>query len=112
MNYNNITLFALGFLGILLHNLIELNKINRASNGTLNILKYLALEVYSIFISILVVIVAIIVKQEVKQLELAGKWIGIGFVAIGYMGQSLLVFVMGKAQKFVEKEKPDPNDPA
>lgn len=109
MNYNNLTLFALGLLGILLHNLIELNKINRASNGTLNIRKYLALEVYSIFISVLVVVVAIIVKQEVKQLELAGKWIGIGFVAIGYMGQSLLVFVMGKAQKFVEKEKPDQN---
>lgn len=105
MNYTNIVLFLLGVLGILLHNLIEMNKINRANNGNINIANYLKIERFTIIISIIVVFVAILVKQEIKQVEAAGKWMGVAFVAIGYMGQSILIFAMGKAGKVIDSNK-------
>ena len=101
MNYTNITLFGLALLGVLLHNLIELNKINRAQNGNVKLKEYLKLERFSIYISIIVAFVAVMVKTEIKQVEAAGNWLGVAFVAIGYMGQSLLIFVMGKATKTI-----------
>lgn len=104
MNYTNLTLFGLGLLGILLHNLVELNKLNKKSNGGLKLKQYFKLEVFSIAISIVVIIVAMIIKAEIKQLEAVGKWLGLAFMAIGYMGQSLLVFVMGKANKVIDKQ--------
>lgn len=105
MNYTNIVLMLLGMLGILLHNLIEMNKINRANSGNINISNYLKTERFTIMISLIVVFVAILVKQEIKQIEQAGKWMGIAFVAIGYMGQSLLIFAMGKAGKVIDNDK-------
>jgi heme/copper-type cytochrome/quinol oxidase subunit 2 len=107
MNYTNAMLFFLGILGILLHNLVELNKINRASDGNVKILKYLKLEMFTIIISIIVVIVAIIVKQEIEQLESVGKWLGLAFVAVGYMAQSLLIFTMGKATTVIGDKEID-----
>lgn len=105
INYTNITLFGLGVLGILLHNLVELNKINKDPNkSNFTIKSYLKTEVFSITISLIVCFVALLVKSEIQQLEQVGKWLGLAFMAIGYMGQSLLIFVMGKANKIVEKE--------
>mgnify|MGYP001585959323 CR=1 FL=1 len=62
------------------------------------------MEVFSIFISIVVVGVCVIASQEIQQLEQMGKWLGLGFVSIGYMGQSLLIFWMGKATKVIDEE--------
>ena len=105
MNYTNLTLFGLGALGVLLHNLVELNKLNKASKGILNIRQYLKIEAFSIIISLIVCFVALLVKTEITQLEQVGKWLGLAFMAIGYMGQSLLIFVMGKANKIVAKDE-------
>jgi hypothetical protein len=107
MNYNNLTLFCLGMLGVLLHNLVELNKLNKASKGNLNIRQYLKLELFSILISMVVLVVCIVIKSEIKQLEQVGKWLGLAFMSIGYMGQSLLIFVMGKANKVIDKDQSD-----
>ncbi len=105
MKKTNITLFGLGVLGILLHNLVELNKINKDPNKSNFTLKsYFKTEIYSIAISLIVCFVALLVKSEIQQLEQVGKWLGLAFMAIGYMGQSLLIFVMGKANKIVDKE--------
>lgn len=106
MNYTSSILVLLGLLGILLHNLVELNKINRdPSKANFTLAQYFKLEIYSILISVVVVIVALIVKVEIRQLEFAGKWLGLAFMAIGYMGQSLLIFVMGKANKVIDKDE-------
>jgi hypothetical protein len=105
MNYTNLTLFGLGLLGILLHNLVELNKLNKASAGNLNIKQYLKLEKYSIFICVIVVAVSLIIKYEIKQLEAVSKWLGLAFIAIGYTGQSLLIAVIGKASKVIDKDE-------
>jgi hypothetical protein len=103
MNYTNFLLIVLGLFGVLMHNLVELNKLNKASGGNLKIVKYLKIEMFSIMISICVVIVCVIVKQEIQQLERVGNWLGLAFIAIGYMGQSLLIFAMGRANKVIDK---------
>ena len=103
MNYTNLTLYGLGLLGILLHNLVELNKINRKNKGTVRLGEYFKIERFSILISVIVCGVCLIIKAEITQLEQVGKWLGLAFIAIGYMGQSLLVFAMGKANKVIEK---------
>lgn len=51
------------------------------------------------------VAISLIAKAEIKQLEMAGQWLGLSFVAIGYMAQSIVVAIMGKAQKFIDKDK-------
>jgi len=116
MNYTNVVLFGLGMLGVLLHNLIELNKLNRAHAGNIKIMEYLKIERFTIFISIIVVGVALLIKQEITQLEAVGKWLGVAFVAIGYMGQSLLIFTMGKANKVISANENNtdnnPNTPS
>lgn len=105
MNYTNLMLIGLGILGIFLHNLNALNKINKANDGNVNIVKYLKLEVFSILISFIVVFICILLKQEIKQLEYASKFLGVGFVAIGYSAQSMLVSVMGKANKIIGNDE-------
>lgn len=113
INYTPLVLFGLGLLGILLHNLVELNKLNKASNCTFSIKQYFKMEMFSIAISLIVCVVAVVISQEIKQIAVAGKWLGLAFMAIGYMGQSLLIFVMGKANKVVNAENgQDPNKKA
>ncbi len=102
MDYTKITLFLFAGLGILLHNLVEMNKLNKQPNSNFKLISYLKTEVYSILISLGVSTVAVFASQEIKQLQQVGNWLGLAFVAIGYMGQSLLIAAMGKAQKVVD----------
>ena len=95
----------LGGFGILLHNLVKLNEINRKYDGIVNMQKYWALERFSIAISVCVVIVCLIAREEVKQLEAVGNWLGLSFVAIGYSSQSILSKYIGKAEKLIDSDK-------
>jgi len=51
----------------------------------------------------IIVLLCIAGKHEVTQLENAGKWLGLAFTTIGYMGQSIFVTLMGKASKKVQE---------
>lgn len=104
INYTQATLLAFGIAGILLHNLIKLDAINKADGPSFSFWKYLKLERFSILVSLIIVAVAVIGSQEIKQFEMAGKWLGLGFLAIGYMGQSILVKYMGKVSKVIESD--------
>ena len=110
MNYTPFALFIIGLVGVLFHNLIELNKLNRAQKGNFSIRDYFKLEIFTILISILMAAVSAYLSADIKQLkvitesEYGGLMVGGAFIAIGYMGQSILVAAMGKANKFVNKE--------
>ena len=104
MNYTHFTLIGLGLLGMLLHSLVELHKINTQTGGKASILSYLNMEKFSLSISVIMVFVCAVVSQEIKQIQQAANWIGLAFVAIGYMGQSLLVVFIGKANKIIGDE--------
>ena len=45
MNYTLITLAGFGILGIFIHNLKNLNTLNKKSEGELNLIRYLKLEI-------------------------------------------------------------------
>lgn len=102
MSYTSLVLAIAGLIGVILHNLVKINDINKDPNkGNFNIASYWTKEWASIAISCIVVMVAAYFKTEIKQLEDAGKWLGLGFVALGYMAQSVLVSFMGKASKVI-----------
>lgn len=107
MEYTNIILGGAGLIGIVLHNLIKLDSINRSNDGHVNFSKYMALERFSILISLFVVAACVMASHEIKQLQIAGNYLALGFVAIGYLAQSILVKYMGKAQKFVNRKDTD-----
>lgn len=100
MNYNQITLIGLGLFGVLMHCLVELHKINKRTNGKAKLKEYINLEIYSILISTCMAIASSFIGAEIKTAldKIGWGWLfGASFIAIGYMGQSLLVFVMGRA---------------
>jgi len=99
MDYTNLILFALGLFGILIHNLVKVNEINRKNNGDFKFAPFIRLEWPSISLSLCVVAVVLIAKHEVKQLEQVREWLGLFFVFTGYAAQSLVYAVLGKAEK-------------
>lgn len=107
INYTQATLLAFGIAGILLHNLIKMDTLNKKEGVSFSFWKYLKMERFSIFIALIIVAVAVVGSQEVRQLQLVGKWLGFGFLAIGYMGQSILIKYMGKASKAIGSDDND-----
>lgn len=99
MEYTNLMLFACGLGGILIHNLVKIGKINKANNGNFKFMPFFRLEWPSISLSLCVVIVCLIAKQEVRQLEQVSKYLALFFVFTGYAAQSLVYSVLGKAEK-------------
>jgi hypothetical protein len=100
MQYSNLILLGFGLGGVLVHNLVKINDLKK--NNTFKASAYFGMEWPSIMVSIIVVILAIMGKHEVAQLEQAGVWLGWAFTAIGYMGQSLFVKLMGRASKILD----------
>ncbi len=105
MEYTNIVLGLLGALGILSHNLMKMNSINRQMDGNINLIKYFKVERFSITLSCVVVFGAVIASNEIKQLHQVSKYIGLGFFAIGYMAQSIIVTLGNKTQSILDSDK-------
>jgi len=103
INYTQLTLLVFGIAGILLHNLVKLDTLNRKNEDAFSFWKYLKVERFSILISIIIVALCVVGSQEIRQLAFAGKWLGFGFLCVGYMGQSILIKYMGKASNAIGK---------
>jgi hypothetical protein len=101
MNYTNLFLLSVLLLGIFAHNLVKIDSINRKTNGEFKLGPFLRLEWPSILLSVIIGIVCLMAKHEIKELEAAGKWLALSFFVIGYTAQSLLYKVMGKAEKII-----------
>lgn len=104
MTYTPYILFALGCFGILLHNLIKMDSLNRKAKGEINYVQYIKLEKFSILISVCVVFIAMIAQQEITKLNFVSNYLGLAFVAIGYMAQSIVVTYMGRAESFLHEK--------
>ena len=107
----NLLFVGLGLAGVVLHMLVSISKLKKSGNP-FSFGKYMETEWPSILISIIVVGIADVCKSEIKQLEAAGNWLGLGFVALGYMGQSVLIFFIGQAEKKIgiqSEDKPADN---
>lgn len=91
-----------GFLGILLHCLIEMNKINKQLNGEFKLRPYLRIERFNIAISFVAVITSVVCASLIKKMMSAEYYLCPAYVCIGYFGQSILIAAFGKAAKFVQ----------
>lgn len=97
--------FLFGLLGVVFHTLVELNKLNKASNCTFSKKQYFKLEMFSIAISVLVSGVSALVPSYVHKFStIEVEYLILPYIAIGYMGQSILIALMGKANKIVNNE--------
>lgn len=109
MDTQVVYLFVSALIGVLLHNLVNLNNINRRNKGTVNWGEYYALERFSILISVIVVGACSFLLNEDIHNYLASnssnlaKYVRTGFIILGYFAQSILVSVMGKAEKYVKE---------
>lgn len=106
IEYSNYILFACGLLGVAIHNLVKINQVNRKENGNFKFIPFIRLEWPSITLSLCVIVVCLIAKHEVKQLEQVANWLALFFVFTGYAAQSIVYSVLGKAEK---KLKDDAN---
>ncbi len=111
MAYTMLFLFFMGLLGMTLQFLVKLDSINRHSNGAVNWKYFFLIERFSILISFHVIVAATLLSQEIKQLEHAGKWLGLGMFSIGYMAQSLLTRLMNKIQSYAVNELTKKTEP-
>lgn len=104
MNYTPVILCLLGLAGVLLHNLVKLDTINRRAKGKVNFAQYIALEKFTILISLIIVVIgAFFLQHEMTQLEAVAKYLGFGFLTLGYFAQSVLVKLMGGASKYIDR---------
>ena len=104
MEYTTLILFSLCLLGILIHTLMKINGINKRTNGNFKFGAFIRMEWPSLFISVCVGVVALIARQEVVQLKQVGNYLGLAFVAIGYMSQSIVYHFAGKAEKLLKDD--------
>jgi len=69
MNYTPLVLLALNAFGILIHNLVKMDEINKKSVGNFKLTEYLKIEKFSIILSMCVGIVCVIVTQDHNQCQ-------------------------------------------
>jgi len=98
----NILLMICGMLGILAHNLVEVTKLNRADSVNFKLIGYMKTEWPAILLNLVILVIALIAKSSIAKMEAISDYLFLGYFAIGYMGQSLLVFFIGKAQKVID----------
>lgn len=104
MEYKDITLFALGCLGIFIHLLMKINDINRQRKGNWKFRAFIKLEWPTVLLSIAVVGVLVMAKKELMNIEeIQGKFRLLA-VAVGYMADSVVYFFAGKARKIMDVE--------
>ncbi len=110
MTYTPLILLGLGFSGVLFHNLIKLNAINRKNKGIVNFGEYFALERFTILISLFFVGFLVVIKSELTGVETISKWIGTAFGLAGYLAQSLIVSFTSTTEQFIKDKIEAIND--
>lgn len=99
--------FLTGILGIMVHTLMKINAINRRSKGQINLKKFFAIEWPSIWISISIIIVALIAREEIIKLKAVGNYLLFGFFCIGLSAQSIAYYVSNRLERKLAKKEQD-----
>lgn len=90
----NEKMIVMGMIGVLVHNLIQVDKRNK-SGKRFDILAYYRTEWASVVLSILLVVGAVIAKDEIKSIKagsiVMGDYFAIFMALWGYSGQSLFL---------------------
>lgn len=116
MTYTPFLLCLCALVGILLHHLVKLDSLNRLNNGKINFIEYLKIERFTLMISLIIAFVSsFLLYQDLHfYLDRLGfiKYFSVGYIVLGYFAQSILVKLMGRAQKVIDKKsQPDTDNP-
>jgi hypothetical protein len=99
--------FIAGLIGILFHiclKIPEMKKRFKVANIEFSLSKYFQDDMWGIIASIVTVIAAIFILDEIVDFYPALlKWSKFFFIFIGYTGSSLLVTALGKTADYVNK---------
>jgi hypothetical protein len=96
-----IVFFLGGLLGILTHNLMKIDSLNRKANGDFKFKPFLRLEWPSLSISVIVVILCTVGQVVIPKLQAVGLPLIFGFYTIGLAAQSLAYYFKGRAEKAI-----------
>lgn len=105
MNYTAITLFFAGLLGLVAHAFKKTDERNKAQEPKYSILNYCKDNINGMLMCVICLMVCVYYKDEVKQLKDAGNWLGLGFFALGYSGDSAFPALLDGFGKIVDKIK-------
>lgn len=113
---NVLFLLLAGILGILTANLIEIDKLNQASDGNINLKKYLQKNWAKMSLSLCMVIAGIICRNYVANLQATGKSLALGVFCIGMAGPMAAEFILTKIRAFLQSatgalKPPSPDNP-
>lgn len=109
---NYLIFFIAGLLGILIATLIKIRSLRRRSKDLVidvSFKSYIKQEWDNLFISILAVIIFIFIYDEVlkvneKVADYISKFARIFFIAVGYMGASIINAFMSNVEKLINIE--------
>ena len=103
------TIYALltGILGIMVHTLMKINNINRRTKGKVNLKEFFAVEWPSIWISVSIVVVALIAREEIQKLKIVGNYLLFGFFCIGLSAQSIAYYLSNRLERRLAKKEQD-----
>ncbi len=108
MTYSDPFLFLCGILGILLHCLMKIIQLKKKNNFDGK--KYLSDAWPEALFSLVFLILCVMLKNEIRQLKQADGYLGVGFAFGGYMAQSILVTVLGKANGIIGIKDDEPKN--
>ena len=106
-----LTLFILGMLGQIVQLLLKMDSLKKQAPDKFKAGQFFALEAYTIIASVIIIFVASVSHEEwAKDSQLNG-WVMVGMFCDGYMAQSVLTKVIGRAKKIldnIDSDKPTP----
>lgn len=91
-----------GLLGILVHNFMKIDALNRANPDKFNLLSFWKVEWASIALSVCFLIAMLIARTQIQELERVGKWLSVGFFCIGLCAQSIAYYLKNRTESEVK----------
>ena len=105
---NEMIVGLLGMIGIMCHNLMKMDSLNRKDGAEFTVWKYLLKERFSILLSIFAVTGYVLAHKELVQIEQINSKQLISAFVFGLGAQSIIVWVNDKRKQFFDdKTQPD-----
>lgn len=93
LTLENLELFICGLIGVMAHALVKIRKFKKIR--PFKVKEFFSEEWDSLLLSFILVVVALIGKENIKKIDQAGEYLCFAFLFIGYGGQSFFLSYFG-----------------
>ncbi len=97
--------FVAGLMGVIFHLIIKVNALRKraiTANETFSFTMYIQKDWLSVFISVFTVAIVVYAVDEILDYKpVVMKWLKWFFIAVGYMGSSVLQSLLSKTERQV-----------